>query len=258
DTNLEHVCINKPSQRSPRVALAARMYQLLTKSLTTLSTLPSASEMTVREYLAMRVLRTDAIPIDRFPIEDPIAERLRQMQLGFNELRIYETHVGAREDPSQHEALGAFQLVRDAHLEVLDITPETSHQTAGPVFRPSLALHPAQVNLIRSGPHKWNLGTPKAQERSQYVFHLWPVDGPGRWSSSRRPFDAVSFGNNQLIAYTDGYLVAPHTLEVFAVVEVKTMIRNRTQHPEALWQEAAEMVAWIMSDVNSRQCPLEQ
>jgi hypothetical protein len=33
------------------------------------------------------------------------------------------------------------------------------------------------------------------------------------------------------------------------------MIRDREQHPEVLWQEAAEMVAWIMSDVNSRQCP---
>ncbi|KAJ5143157.1 uncharacterized protein N7515_001944 [Penicillium bovifimosum] len=85
--------------------------------------------MTVREYLAMRVLRTDVIPIDRFIIEDPIAERLRQMQLGFNELRLYETHVGTREDPSHHEALGAFQLVRDSQLEVLDITPETSHQS---------------------------------------------------------------------------------------------------------------------------------
>jgi hypothetical protein len=30
-----------------------------------------------------------------------------------------------------------------------------------------------------------------------------------------------------LIEYTDGYLVAPHTLEVFAVVEVKAMIRDR-------------------------------
>lgn len=79
-----------------------------------------------------------------------------------------------------------------------------------------------------------------------------------RWSSGRKQFDAVSFGNNQLIAYTDGYLVAPHTLEVFAIVEVKAMIRDREQHPEVLWQEAAKMVAWIMSDVNSRQCPLEQ
>jgi hypothetical protein len=79
-----------------------------------------------------------------------------------------------------------------------------------------------------------------------------------RWSSDRRPFNAVSFGNNRLIEYTDGYLVAPHTLEVYAVVEVKAMIRDREQHPEVLWQEPAELVAWIMSDVNSRQCPLER
>ncbi|KAJ5249744.1 hypothetical protein N7489_000154 [Penicillium chrysogenum] len=79
-----------------------------------------------------------------------------------------------------------------------------------------------------------------------------------RWSSDRRPFNAVSFGNNRLIECTDGYLITPHTLEVFAVVEVKAMIRDREQHPEVLWQEAAEMVAWIMSDVNSRQCPLER
>ena len=67
------------------------------------------------------MLRSDVIPIDRFPIEDPIAERVRQIQLGFNELRLYETHVGTQEDPSQHEALGAFQLVREAQLEVVDI-----------------------------------------------------------------------------------------------------------------------------------------
>ncbi|CAI7594441.1 unnamed protein product [Penicillium viridicatum] len=79
-----------------------------------------------------------------------------------------------------------------------------------------------------------------------------------RWSSGRRPFNAVSFGDNRLVAYTDGYLVAPHTLEVFAIVEVKAMIRDREQHPGVLWQEPAEMIAWIMSGVNSRQCPLEQ
>ena len=67
------------------------------------------------------MLRSDVIPIDRFPIEDPIAERVRQIQLGFNELRLYEAHVGTQEDPSQHEALGAFQLGRDAQLEVVDM-----------------------------------------------------------------------------------------------------------------------------------------
>jgi hypothetical protein len=262
--------------------------------------------MTVREYLAMRVLRPEVIPIVRFPIEDPIAERVRQIQLGFNELRLYETHVGTQEDPSQHEALGAFQLVRDAQLEVLNITPGTSHQSAGPVFRPSRAVRvpgslpgASQSSASQSGASHTSVGPGHAQSSGvsvastvtsvptiltaaadvDYVVPSRTADEqivneslmnllktltmriPSvacRWSSGRRPFNAVSFGNNQLIAYTDGYLVAPHTLEVFAVVEVKAMIRDREQHPEVLWQEAAEMVAWIMSDVNSRQCPLEQ
>lgn len=286
--------------------LAARRYQLLTKSLSTLSALPSASKMTVREYLAMRVLRSDVIPIDRFPIDDPIAERVRQIQLGFNELRLYETHVGTQEDPSQHEALGAFQLLRDAQLEVLNITPGTSHQSAGPVFRPSRAVRvpgsppgASQSSASQSGASHTSVGPGHAQSSGvsvastvtcvptiltaaadvDYVPPSRTADEqivneslmnllktltmriPSvacRWSSGRRPFNAVSFGNNQLIAYTDGYLVAPHTLEVFAVVEVKAMIRDREQHPEVLWQESAEMVAWIMSDVNSRQCPLEK
>ncbi|KAJ5969792.1 hypothetical protein N7501_006040 [Penicillium viridicatum] len=136
--------------------LAARRDQVLTKSLSTLSTLPSASKMTAREYLAMRVLRSDLIPNDQFPIEDSIAERVRQIQLGFNELRLYETHVGTQEDPSEHEALGAFQLVRDAQLEVLNLTPGTSHQSAGPVLRPSRAVRvpgsPSGVSHTSVGP----------------------------------------------------------------------------------------------------------
>ncbi|CAG8359254.1 unnamed protein product [Penicillium salamii] len=270
---------------------AARSHRLLTKSLSTLPALPSASKMTVKEYLAMRVLRPKVIPINRFPIEDHIAERVDQIQLDFNELRLYEAHVGTQEDPSQHAALGAFQLVRDAQLEVLNIAPETSRQSAGPVFRPSRASQPGAGHTGVGPEHAQSTGVSVASSVTSvptiltaaadvdYVEPSRTADEqivneslmnllktltmriPSvacRWSSGRRPFNAVSFGNNQLIAYTDGYLVAPHNREVFAVVGVKAMTRDRKKHPEVLWQEAAEMVAWIMNDANSRECPLEQ
>jgi hypothetical protein len=55
----------------------------------------------------------------------------------------------------------------------------------------------------------------------------------------------------------DGYLTGHNIREVFAIVEVKAAVRDRRDRPEVLWQEAAEMVAWIMNDANSRQCPLD-
>jgi hypothetical protein len=179
---------------------------------------------------------------------------------------------------------------------VLNITPGTSHQSAGPVFRPSRAVwvpgSPFGASHTSVGPgHAQGSGVSVAStvtsvptiltaaadvdyvvpsrmadeqivnESLMNLLKTLTVRIPSvacRWSSDRRPFNAVSFGNNRLIEYTDGYLVAPHTLEVYAVVEVKAMIRDREQHPEVLWQEPAELVAWIMSDVNSRQCPLER
>lgn len=39
-------------------------------------------------------LRPATKHIDLFPIEATIAERVREIQLSFDELRLYETHVG--------------------------------------------------------------------------------------------------------------------------------------------------------------------
>jgi hypothetical protein len=56
----------------------------------------------------------------------------------------------------------------------------------------------------------------------------------------------------------DGHITGHNIREVFAIVEVKAAVRNRRDRPEVLWQEAAEMVAWIMNDANSQQCPLDR
>ncbi|KAJ6137909.1 hypothetical protein N7471_004395 [Penicillium samsonianum] len=61
-----------------------------------------------------------------------------------------------------------------------------------------------------------------------------------------------------MTTYTDSYLEGHHIREVFAIVEVKAAHRDRKTRPEILRQEAAQMVAWIMNDANSRQCPLGQ
>lgn len=72
-----------------------------------------------------------------------------------------------------------------------------------------------------------------------------------RWSSHRNPFSSVKLGpegnTKTLTALADGYLEGKSKPgEVFALVEAKAAIRHRLKNPEVLWQEAAEIVAWIM------------
>lgn len=79
-----------------------------------------------------------------------------------------------------------------------------------------------------------------------------------RWTSARRPFATLPFGQNELTACTDGYLKGIIVDETFAIVKAKAASRDRKRKPLVLWQEAAEMVAWIITDTNSRQCPLDK
>ncbi|OQD67330.1 hypothetical protein PENDEC_c039G03703 [Penicillium decumbens] len=73
-----------------------------------------------------------------------------------------------------------------------------------------------------------------------------------QWTSHRTPFTSVKLGpegsTKKLTALTDGYLEGMTGPRIFALVEAKAGIRQRSKRPEVLWQEAAEIVAWIMTD----------
>lgn len=55
-----------------------------------------------------------------------------------------------------------------------------------------------------------------------------------------------------MTAYIDGYLEGQYIPEIYAIVKAKAVQRDREARPNVLWQEAAEMVAWILTDTNSR------
>ncbi|KAJ5789582.1 uncharacterized protein N7518_006593 [Penicillium psychrosexuale] len=57
-----------------------------------------------------------------------------------------------------------------------------------------------------------------------------------------------------MTACTNGYLEGSHIRETFAIIEVKAARRSWSARPEVLWQEAAQMVTWIVTDANFRKC----
>ncbi|KAJ5667886.1 uncharacterized protein N7477_006456, partial [Penicillium maclennaniae] len=79
------------------------------------------------------------------------------------------------------------------------------------------------------------------------------VDVRCRWTSHPNPFSSVELGpegrSKKLTALTDGYLEGiSGPKRIYALVEAKAAIRHRIARPEVLWQEAAEIIAWIMTD----------
>lgn len=228
----------------------------------------------------MRVLRSKPNPIRALPIDSWIAARARQIIKHFDQLKVYESRIGTGRDAGSDRNLGVFQLVINAQLEIFDLTAETTEQSAGPQFRQASSeqASPPSGAAFTSGPtglattpstepggdYIMPRRTPAEKIVSEALLNLLRAitlnipDVACQWSSPRVLFNTVPFGPNQMIAYTDGYLATNLSRELFAIVDVKPMPRDRQNRPEVLWQEAAEMVAWIMSDANTRQCPLSE
>lgn len=77
------------------------------------------------------------------------------------------------------------------------------------------------------------------------LMKIWGVKL--QWTSHRSAFKPVLVGTNKLTALTDGYLEGDDN-KVYALLEAKAAYRYRGKRPQVLWQEAAEMVAWILND----------
>ncbi|KAI2717689.1 hypothetical protein CBS147332_4569 [Penicillium roqueforti] len=61
-----------------------------------------------------------------------------------------------------------------------------------------------------------------------------------------------------MTACTNVYLEGSHIRETFAIIEVIAARRGWSARPEVLWQEAAQMVTWIVTDANFRKCLLDR
>ncbi|KAJ5508534.1 hypothetical protein N7527_010677 [Penicillium freii] len=292
---------------------AAEREGVLSKTLSTLDALPSASKMSIKEYLAMRVLRPRRMKAEKIPVNKALEDRTEEILSGFHAFEHYIAHIAESKKSVGKEDgnLGAFQLARDSQLQALghkvnasDLTP-----TAPPIFRPRSSQDPSSqpdsqsqpaagstTHLAVSGaaeapspaaaapsPSSFALGTsgpsgtattyaswmiPSRSKDEQIVnealtellraLTLNIPDIACRWTSARRPFATLQFGQNELTACTDGSLEGIVVDETFAIVEAKAASRDRRRQPLVLWQEAAEMVAWIVTDTNSRQCPLDK
>ncbi|KAJ5833981.1 hypothetical protein N7447_000007 [Penicillium robsamsonii] len=293
--------------------IAAEKEGVLSLTLSTLDVLPSASKMSIREYLAMRVLRPRRLKAEKIPVKKALEDRTEKILSGFNAFESYIAYIteSKKSVGKEDRNLGAFQLVRDSQLQALghkanvsDLTP-----TAPPIFRPRSSQDPSSqpgsqsrpaagstTHLAVSGateaprptaaapsPCQLPLST-SGQSGTATTYASWIVpsrskdeqivnealtellraltlnipDIACRWTSARRPFATLQFAQNELTACTDGYLEGIVVDETFAIVEAKAASRDRKHQPLVLWQEAAEMVAWIMTDTNARQCPLDK
>ncbi|KAJ5138910.1 uncharacterized protein N7515_003758 [Penicillium bovifimosum] len=292
---------------------AAEKEGVLDKTLSAFDALPSPSKMTIKEYLAMRVLRPSRKKADKIPVNKALEDRTQDMLSGFHAFDHYIAHIAeAKKSLGKGDGnIGAFQLARDSQLQALGHKANASDlaRTAPPIFRPRSSQDPSSQPDSRSQPavgsstHLAVSGareapSPAAAALSPSSFALsasglsgtattyasWIVpsrskdeqivnealtellraltlnipDIACRWTSARRPFATLQFGQVELTACTDGYLEGIGVDETFAIVEAKAAGRDRRRQSLVLWQEAAEMVAWIMTDTNSRQCPLDK
>lgn len=81
-----------------------------------------------------------------------------------------------------------------------------------------------------------------------------------RWTSHRTAFPPVELGpqgnTKKLTALTDGYLEAKSKRgKILALVEAKADIRHLIRRPGVLYQEAAEIVGWVMTDFIGKMFP---
>ncbi|KAF3020435.1 hypothetical protein E8E15_006696 [Penicillium rubens] len=270
---------------------SARGCHVLTKNPSKLECLHPGSKVTFKEYLSMRIIRRVS-NITEFPDRETEG-RAKEMVKGDEAIQTWLSYIETDQYPTDRK-LGMFALVRQGQLAIVASdsqepsqtvelrrrdrpqAPELSADTAGrspsaaastAPTEPSTAASSVPTELSTAASRKWVKyaradGEPQV---NQFVINLLNAltlsVGQGvncQWSPNGNLFGSVSFGEVQLTAYVDGYLVGVKKSDIFAIVEVKAGIRDPEQYPLVEWQEGAEMVSWIMNDEeNLRRHPFE-
>ena len=249
---------------------------LLTTTMSDLSPLHSASKFTEAEFITLRAIWPEKSSISsfKFPKSDgQLISKAKGVLKEFPEFQKYLDHVINNRDISRE--LGPFQFVRDSQSQIPSdpsnmvdseavVVRRRSPRNQGP-FPLSLPMvrddshstastGPTDVTAAADADPPLNMRTSDEQIVNDALLHLLKaltMNVPGvscRWSSARAPFERVRFGDNSFVARIDGYLQGLGVPDIFAIVEVKPQIRDRTNRPALYWQETAEMVAWIMHD----------
>ncbi|KAJ5500282.1 hypothetical protein N7453_009333 [Penicillium expansum] len=118
--------------------------------------------------------------------------------------------------------------------EVLDITTDTSHQSAGPQFRQS-----PSIQVVSSGHAQTSAISIDSGSTSLPTILRTTADI--EWTILCRTTDEQVISHNQMTAYTDGYLGLIR--KIFDILGVKAAHRDQ-KPPKNLRQEAAHMVAY--------------
>ncbi|KAJ5681737.1 uncharacterized protein N7477_001677 [Penicillium maclennaniae] len=258
----------------PEWKARAKTLKVLTKCPNDLKILSSGSKVTFKEYLTMRIIRPEVQAIEIFPHDyssEAEAKKIIKADTTFEKwFSKVETNIRPDKD-----LLGMFALVKFAQLQV---TKHESLESPEPPFeraklrpRPSVPVEgssedaqhetstPAsagtRVTPAEDTPWARFSRTDAEEEVNFFLLNLLNAftlslnpDIRCEWSAHRNPFHAVSFGEIDMTTHVDGYLRAIGKDEAFAILEVKAAERNHRNAPQVMWQEGAEMVAWILCD----------
>ena len=255
----------------------ARRRGLTGVTLGDLTQLHSASKLTEKEFILMKVIWPARKTIQDFPEphDKTLISKADGMLQEFDAFKAYRDHVrDNKREISAHREMGIFQLVRASQLEVMgsSLTPcgsenvvlrrsprNLSHPVTSPgmtIASPEMSISslPSAVTAAAEAEGQFYEKTKDEQivnESLMSFLKALTINISGvrcHWTSARELFHSVQSGDTKMTARTDGYLQGIDISDVFSIVEVKPGIRNRRAHPEVLWQESAEMIAWVMHD----------
>ncbi|KAJ5953349.1 hypothetical protein N7454_000245 [Penicillium verhagenii] len=256
----------------------AKRLKVTTKSPNDLQAVNSGSKVTFREFLTMRIIRPELQSLRDFPHEETseaVANDIIQADATF---MAWLSGVENKDRPDKG-LLGIFALVKQGMLMVTardSVEPpfESARlrpRSSAPVEQPHLPAESSSMDVERATstsesvvtrvtPAEENLWAPfprtAAEEEINYfllnLLNAYTLSLNARvrceWIAHRNPFLTVSFGQVELSAYVDGYLRHIGGQEAFAILEVKAAKRNHKNAFQVMWQESAEMVAWILRD----------
>lgn len=265
-------------------------------TLFTLPDLHSASKLSKSDFIAMRAVWPKIRGLEQFPTGDlfgpDITSKVHEVVKNFTELKAYLREVGRSDTGVVHRDMGAFLLVRDSQKKIQSQPTEGRLASDSAHMEPSLSKTRKKRKIsqtehlgMASDPEMSDTHSSSAPALSEVsaAYNSEVTPGPTKdeqlvndalllflrtlliyqselkchWAADRSPFSKATFGDNSMIARTDGYLEANG--EVFAIVEVKPNIRHPENHEEVLWQETGEMIAWIMHDEkHERKCQLRR
>ncbi|KAJ5173956.1 uncharacterized protein N7500_001887 [Penicillium coprophilum] len=214
---------------------SARGCHVLTKNPSKLECLHPGSKVTFKEYLSMRIIRRVSNITEFFDRETE--GRAKEMVKGDEAIQTWLSYIETDQYPTDRK-LSMFALVRQGQLAIVASDSQEPSQT---------------VELRRRDrPQALQLSADTAGRSPSAAASSVPTEVST--AASRN----VSFGEVQLTAYVDRYLMGVKKSDIFAIVEVKAGIRDPKQYPLVEWQEGAEMVSWIMNDEeNLRRHPFE-